>query len=253
MKYKLLALDVDDTIVPNGTNDLSPKVKKALQDVSKKIHVSLVTARAKSNFENILNLLELPPEYHVYENGAKIIDPHGEIVRDLHIPDVEVQKILNVTSKYFDEVGFCIDDHWNDDGQENVDTQHGVTGLSFTVKKDKYIPIIEKKLRDLPKKYSVYTGRHWLSPEWTGILLFHANAQKGIGMHYIQTQLGIFADETIAVGDGATDLSMFEYSAVKVAVENAEEQVKEKANYIAPSVHEEGIIDVINKYIHGSE
>lgn len=249
MKYRFLAFDIDDTIVPNGTNDLSPKVKKALQELSKKVYVSVVTARAKTNFENILNLLELSPSYHVYENGAKIVNPEGEIIRDLHIPDDEVQKILNVTSKYFQEVGFCIDDHWNDDGRENVDTKHGVTGMSFTVTKDKNVPLIEKELRALPKKYSFYSGRHWLSPEWTGVLLFHENAQKGKGMHFIQEKLGISPEETIAVGDGATDVSMFDYAAVKVAIGNAEEQLKVKANYIAPSVHDHGILDVINKYL----
>ena len=68
-------------------------------------------------------------------------------------------------------------------------------------------------------------------------------------MHFIQQELGISPEETIAVGDGATDISMFEYAAVKVAIGNAEDQVKAKANYIAPSVQDDGIIDVINKYI----
>ena len=247
MKYKLLALDVDDTIVPSGTNEVSKKVKKALQDVSRQIHVSIVTARAKTNFERILELLELQPAYHVYENGAKIVDPHGNILRDLHIPHAEVQTILNAASPYFEEVGFCVDDHWND--SSNVDTTHGVTGLSFTVPGAKNAYLIEKTINSLAKPYSVYVGRHWDKVDWYGVLLFHDEAQKGKGMHFIQQELGISPEETIAVGDGATDISMFEYAAVKVAIGNAEDQVKAKANYIAPSVQDDGIIDVINKYI----
>ena len=250
MKYRFLAFDLDDTIVPSGTNDLSKKVKLALQEVSKQIHVSIVTARAKSNFERMLDLLELQPAYHVYENGAKIVDPHGNILRDLHIPHSEVQTILNAASPYFDEVGFCVDDHWNDG--RSVDTTHGVTGLSFTVQGAHNAYFIEKTIKLLPKTYSIYVGRHWDKPDWSGVLLFHGEAQKGKGMHFIQQELGITPDETIAVGDGATDISMFDYASVKVAIGNAEDQVKAKANYIAPSVSNFGIIDVINKYIKSS-
>ena len=250
MKYRFLAFDLDDTIVPSGTNDLSKKVKRALQEVSKQIHVSIVTARAKSNFERMLDLLEIEPAYHVYENGAKIVDPHGNILRDLHIPHSEVQTILNAASPYFDEVGFCIDDHWNDSGK--VDTAQGVTGLSFTVPGAKNAYFIEKTINSLAKPYSVYVGRHWDKVDWYGVLLFHDEAQKGKGMHFIQQELGISPEETIAVGDGATDISMFEYAAVKVAIGNAEDQVKAKANYIAPSVQNNGIIEVINKYIKSS-
>ena len=112
--------------------------------------------------------------------------------------------------------------------------------------------LIEKTINSLAKPYSVYVGRHWDKVDWYGVLLFHDEAQKGKGMHFIQQELGISPEETIAVGDGATDISMFEYAAVKVAIGNAEDQVKAKANYIAPSVQNNGIIEVINKYIKSS-
>ena len=109
--------------------------------------------------------------------------------------------------------------------------------------------LIEKTINSLAKPYSVYVGRHWDKADWYGVLLFHDEAQKGKGMHFIQQELEISPEETIAVGDGATDISMFDYAAVKVAMGNAEDQVKAKANYIAPGVLDDGIVDVMNKYI----
>lgn len=247
MNYKLLALDIDGTIVVEGTDEIPKRVKNVIQKAAKKVHVSLVSARSKTDLEYMKDLLELPSEYHVLENGAKVMDPKGNILFNLHIPQVEVQEMLNVTNPYFAEVGFCIDNHWiNDD----IDTSVGlVTGLSFTCKDRLQANQVKETIENLPTKYYVYVGRHWLDHNLSGVLVFHRDATKGNGLKFVQDQLGISAEDTIAVGDTGFDIPMFEYAGLKVAMGNGEESIKKAANVIAKKVTEEGLADIIEEYI----
>jgi hydroxymethylpyrimidine pyrophosphatase-like HAD family hydrolase len=247
MKYKLLALDIDGTIVVEGTDTIPERVKQSIQQAAKKVHVSLVSARSKTDLEFMRDLLELPPAYHVLENGAKVINPEGDVLFNLHIPQVEVQEMLNVTNPYFAEVGFCIDNHWiNDD----IDTSEGlVTGLSFTCSDYTQGDLLKKEIENLPTQYYVYIGRHWLDYKLCGVLVFHRDAHKGNGLKFIQDQLNILPEETIAVGDTGFDIPMFQYAGVKVAMGNAEESIQKVANVIAKKVSEDGLADIIEEYI----
>lgn len=53
----------------------------------------------------------------------------------------------------------------------------------------------------------------------------------------------------IACGDGYNDLSMIVYAGLGVAMQNAAEEVKQKANYVTLSNEEDGVAHVINKFI----
>lgn len=247
MKYKLLALDIDGTIVVEGSDSISQRTKKAIQDAAKKVHVSLVSARSKHDQEIMIDLLGCPPAYHVIENGAKIIDPKGDVLFNLHIPQVEVQEILNVTNPYFAEVGLCIDSHWID---ENAEASEGiVTGISFTCHDYLQGDLLKEAILNLPTEYYIYVGRHWLNYDWCGVLVFHRDATKGKGIKHIQEVLGITKEETIAVGDTGFDVPMFEYAGLKVAMENGEQVIKDQADIIAKHVEQDGLAEIIEKYI----
>lgn len=249
MKYKMLALDIDDTLTTEGGQEVSSAVYDALHSAAEHATITFVTARAINRFQQFLEKLKLPKGYHVVENGAKVLDPQGNLEYDLSIGHDEVQEIINIAQPYYLELGFLVDEYWKDDlltvGPENT-----VTGVSFTCVSETQAHLLEEAVNQLPHQYAVYIGKHWTNPEeWKGILIFHHDATKGKGMRYVQKKLGISAKETLAVGDGATDVSMFEAAGMRVAMSNAVPEMLESADYIAPSVHENGIIDVIEKYI----
>ncbi len=60
---------------------------------------------------------------------------------------------------------------------------------------------------------------------------------------------------TFAIGDGNNDLEMFEYADVSIAMGNASDLVKSKADYIVSKQNENGYLDaldIINNYKKGS-
>ena len=55
--------------------------------------------------------------------------------------------------------------------------------------------------------------------------------------------------QMVCCGDGFNDLPMIEYAGFGVAMANAPEQLKEKVDYVAPSCDEDGLVDVITRFI----
>ena len=68
-------------------------------------------------------------------------------------------------------------------------------------------------------------------------------------MTYVQEKLNISAKETIAIGDGATDITMFAAAGLKIAMDNGEESLKQVADYVCPSIEDDGLATAIEKYI----
>ena len=53
----------------------------------------------------------------------------------------------------------------------------------------------------------------------------------------------------IAIGDGPNDFPMLMAAGFKVAMGNASDDLKAIADYIAPTVEKDGVVDVIEKFI----
>ncbi|MDA1316914.1 MAG: HAD family hydrolase [bacterium] len=248
MKYKLLALDIDGTITTDNSHTPSLKVLEALQKAAEKLTIVFVTARSENYFKEFLKNIDIPHGYHVVENGSKVLNPDGTNAYELHIPDPEIQEILNVTEPYFLETGFLSDHNWDDDGDIN-EFDGIISGLSFTCTSHKQAGLLEGAVKSLPHKYALYVGQHWSNPEWYAALLFHKDATKGNGMAYVQDKLNISVEETIAVGDGATDIDMFAVAGLKIAMENGEQSLKDAADFICPTIKDDGLATAIKKYI----
>ncbi|MFA9289197.1 MAG: HAD family hydrolase [Weeksellaceae bacterium] len=247
MQYKLLALDIDETLVKEATHIPSPKLYETLQLAAKKINISIVTARSIIAANQFLENIQLPPAYHALENGAKIMSPDGKLERDLHIPHAEVQALIDAASGDFLDMGLCFDSHWNDKVTDHSDKI--VNGLSFSCKSREAAIALGEKLAKLDTQYSINAGNHWSLAGYGSILIFHKDATKGNGLKYIQDKLGIQPEETIAIGDGATDRAMYQYAGLKVAMSNGDDQLKEEADIISKTVDEDGVVEIIEKYI----
>jgi Cof subfamily protein (haloacid dehalogenase superfamily) len=80
---------------------------------------------------------------------------------------------------------------------------------------------------------------------------------KGISKATALEMLGKFyhirREEMMAIGDGQNDIPMITYAGLGVAVENAEEELKEKADFITLSNDNDGVAYAIKKFILGEK
>jgi hydroxymethylpyrimidine pyrophosphatase-like HAD family hydrolase len=62
--------------------------------------------------------------------------------------------------------------------------------------------------------------------------------------------LGVDKDTVIGVGDTDNDLPLFESVGFKIAMANGTEKLKRSADYIAPSVDEDGLAFIIDMFLN---
>ena len=72
---------------------------------------------------------------------------------------------------------------------------------------------------------------------------------KKNAIYFLADKLKIKKEEIIVMGDGSNDLSMFECAGLKIAMENAEEKLKEKADFITTSNNDNGVAKAIQKFV----
>jgi hypothetical protein len=65
----------------------------------------------------------------------------------------------------------------------------------------------------------------------------------------ITTDLGIKTDENLAIGDSENDIEFLRVSDVKVAVNNAADELKDIADYITEKSYDDGVAEAIERFI----
>ncbi|MDP3767889.1 MAG: HAD hydrolase family protein, partial [Dehalococcoidia bacterium] len=76
-----------------------------------------------------------------------------------------------------------------------------------------------------------------------------AGADKGNALQLVCQRLGVPADEVIAMGDAAPDIAMFELAKIGVAMGNAPDDVKARADAVAPSNADAGVAWALRRFV----
>jgi hydroxymethylpyrimidine pyrophosphatase-like HAD family hydrolase len=79
--------------------------------------------------------------------------------------------------------------------------------------------------------------------------VINSKATKQFGIYEVAKLLKIETHEIIGVGDGYNDFPLLMACGLKVAMGNAVPELKAIADFIAPSVQEDGLATVIEKFI----
>ena len=75
------------------------------------------------------------------------------------------------------------------------------------------------------------------------------NLKKDADLERMLEALGQRQENTICCGDGFNDICMLRYGGVGVAMGNAQPEVKAAADYITASNDEDGLVQVIDRFI----
>jgi Cof subfamily protein (haloacid dehalogenase superfamily) len=95
-----------------------------------------------------------------------------------------------------------------------------------------------------------FEGRLYISKSLPYFLEFASpDVTKAAGLQFLSEHLGFARERTVAFGDGENDIELVEWAAYGIAVANAHERVKELADFVCPSVDEEGVAQVLEAYL----
>jgi len=251
-KFKALIIDCDGTLVLSKQDALPTEiVTESVSRASSLLHVGIATQRSLYSSGPILKHLKLTGP-SIIIGGARVIDSqtykilHEELIR---IADLnEVIKIIKKFDKK-NNISFFIDK--GDDAKDKKWTEKYIPQKPPIAV---FIPDLKEEEADrLRKELSVISNIsvHKVLP-WTGqfgIVINAAQATKQHGIFEVAKILNIDTQEIIGIGDSYNDFPLLMACGLKVAMGNAVEELKAIADYIAPSVEEDGVVDVINRFV----
>jgi len=80
-------------------------------------------------------------------------------------------------------------------------------------------------------------------PEY--IEFMNKEVSKGRALRDIMDRIGISRGEVAVIGDGNNDIPMMEEAEIRIAVDNARDEVKDMADYVVRSNEEDGVAEAI--------
>lgn len=248
-KFKALMIDCDGTLIaPQRDAMPTPKVTKAVKQASKKLHVGIATQRAIPNTIPIIKHLNLIGP-SIVAGGSLIIDSKSfKVIKEEMIDFNSIYQVIKITKDYKHYGGpFLIqdsekgDDEWTEGYVIRKPIGVFIGSLSYKLAIE-----LEDKLSKIPN-IAVHKVIPWAGQ--FGVAVNAALATKQHGIFEVAKILGINTHEIIGIGDSYNDFPLLMACGLKVAMGNAVDDLKAIADYIAPSVEEDGVVDVINKFV----
>ncbi len=272
MKYKLIAIDMDGTLL-NSKNQISPRDKEAIRRAGEKgLRIVLATGRILKSAKYYSEQLGLKSPI-IASNGGIVIDEEGKILAQKPLDKESIIKLIELAEEedlYFhlyNEEKFYAQDkvkevlEFYNEGNEDLtielelfdDIVEKLASRDFNMYKIIFIDEDIEKLKSFRKLISDLDDIN-ISSSWTNNIEANAkDVSKGGAIEELCKIFHIKPEEVLAIGDSENDLSMFKLAGLSVAMGNASDFVKSQADYTTDTNDKDGLAKAIEKFILGNE
>lgn len=251
--YKALMLDIDGTIIPYDYHaNPTDRVVSAIKKAQEKVVVSFVTGRSYSSVQRLIDYMGITKGYAAVSNGSAVIDlENNKMLYDMPIEKRDSDEIIKILHE--EQIRFYIKKDIHEDGLDRTlfvpNSKYKKTYMIFTLEEFSHerVNLLFKRLSHIPS-ITLHKTRH-NEPNKFGFNITHAKATKAHGIETILTHVKLKRAEVIAIGDSYNDFALLMAAGLKVAMGNALPELKSVADVIAPSVNNDGVAEIIEKYI----
>ncbi|SFB31963.1 hypothetical protein SAMN05216249_12018 [Acetitomaculum ruminis DSM 5522] len=268
---KLIATDIDDTLLPNATAYITPEIEDMILQLKKK-GIIFVAATGRQ-YEGVRKTFKNVKDDIVYicENGAEMYVP-GKAFKKKTIPMNYARGIINDYRKYKNSEkswkgtdflvstgkGVFIErptDEFRDIVGNKMNYQYHAIDSFDELEEDAEILKIslycQEGVLDIAKK---------LIPKWkdkvnicqggkTWLPAMNKEADKGLAIKKLSQIYNLTPDEMMAFGDGGNDIGMFKQVKYSFAAENSESFVKDAAKGIFEPAIKGGVYKKIKEMV----
>ena len=265
MKYKMLVVDMDDTLLTDNYEISSENKEMLLKAQEMGVYVVLASGRPTSA------MIEFAKELQCDVNNSFMISFNGSVITDL-----KEDKILFEHSLTKEQIHSLYDFSQQNnthiityiDGQiiserhsEYIDIEKNITGLKLNIvssfkdtvttsavkcillEEPKYLKSVETVLKAAMPDLSICMSKpFFLEAAPNGI-------DKGASIKILAEKLNIHQSEIIAVGNAGNDLTMVQFAGLGVWVDNVDPELRHFADVIVASNNNHGVAEVVRRFI----
>ena len=253
-EIKAIFFDVDGTLFSHKSNDVPPSTRRSLAMLrAKGVKTVIATGRQMVELDK-LPVSSIRFDGYLTLNGDLLLDENKKMYAGTPIDKGEMEVIASIFSakkipfvlvgekaRYINFVNDTVIRTQEEDNGSIPETgtysgEDVYQVLAFVTEKQKTI------LDSLLDECSI---KSWND---TGIDIIPRGGGKAAGIHKFMEQYGISRSEIMAFGDGENDIEMLKFAGIGVAMGNAEDAVKEAADYVTDSVDENGIENALRHF-----
>jgi len=265
--YKLLAIDIDGTLITQDNRVPERNVVALREAHAAGVHIVLVTGRMLPNVEAIVDQLDLDPYIAGY-NGAKIVAPRAQGRVELShspVPAVPAWEILHGAHGCGWLVNFYHEDRLYGSNlgthhellaaylarggfkheQVEVETLQGLepTKLVIIANPELHTQIFTRLEQPFAQLHVVQTEREFIEVMARGV-------HKATALMHLAERLGVTLSECVAVGDSGNDLEMLRVAGLGVAVANARADIAAAADVcLEQSAAQGAVAELVYRYL----
>ena len=258
--YKIAFIDIDWTVLNHNNGHyfdmVSIEAIKRAQEDGLLIYFCTARTYASVTYTGLFDLIK--PDGMICTNG-NVIFVGDNLLDAITFPEEMVQKILKVANRhhvvlefaglkdkyYTNDINQYVKNYLSIYYEEKVDVRKKETKnvteiLAFIPEK-----YDEKLIKELPNELKYYRY------DTFGVNISYKQSTKGEAVRKVLNHLGIDKKHSLAFGDSADDISMFEEVGTSIAMKNAKsEEVKEKATIVTETIDEHGVATIIANLLY---
>ncbi len=270
MKYRLLAIDLDGTAIQLGQMP-TPRVKQAVAAASARgVRVVVATGRPFASARKFQAALELETPLVCYQGALvkEVLDQQHTLL-DQPLAEETLVEVIDLAQKRGWEFNLYSQDFIYLAQMNHPESFYErwfglpcapVSSLAEALRimrstetrplKGMFLGEPEEIDRVTPEVQEMFGDRfsvvrsHSLFSEITA-----PGVSKGSALAFLAECYDIDRTETIAAGDNGNDLTMIEWAGLGIAMANATHEAIAAADWVAPSVTEDGIAALIDRFI----
>ena len=265
--YKLIALDMDGTLLNSGKKLTERVISSIAQAKEKGVHVVLASGRPTEGMMPTVKALGLVSDndYMLSYNASLILNVGTkEVISSAILKGSDVKALYKIAQQLNVNIhAFSVDKGLiTPKESEYTQVEATLNGIDFSIfdfnKLDDNEAILKVMMIDEESHLTQVIER--LPPELKDTYscarstpffyeFMNPKSHKGYGIAALAKHLNLSADQIICVGDGGNDKEMIEFAGLGVAMGNAVDDVKAIAQYVSASNDQDGVAQVIEEFI----
>lgn len=241
-QFKLIALDMDGTLLDDDLT-VSPANREAITlAMQKGVYVVLSTGRYIASAREYGESLGLT-SYVVSSNGGEIWSYSDELVERYTLPAAMVEWLRDLGRKYGTRYwGTATDGAWHcEDFPEDV-YAHDWLKFGISTEADQVRNTVWDTLQAKGQFELTNSTPFNIEVNPKGI-------NKATGLSTVCRHLNLTMNNVLAVGDSLNDIAMIRAAGCGVAMGNAQQQVKDDADWVTGTNTEDGVAQAIYHWV----
>jgi phosphoglycolate phosphatase (TIGR01487 family) len=238
---KLIAIDMDGTLL-NEHHEISDENRKAIKVAQEKgVHVVISTGRTTMTCRELVDSLTLN-SYLITVNGSEIWDETGTLIDRQLLGAEYIEHMWGLKQKH--EVkcwAASVGNVWREEFPEDFSV-HEWMKFGFEINDDKIRKII---FDELIQNQALEVSNS--SP--INLEINAAGVNKAKALEKVCKRIGIKMEHVLAMGDSLNDLAMIKEAGIGVAMGNAQQYVKDSADWVTTSNLDNGVAKAIREWV----